>query len=183
MRDLAGRRAAATAAAAGDTSQSQSQTSDSSAGSAAVVSRPRPGTAGVGADGRRVPPPQQGPLSPRRTAELAARGPGSASRGKGASREGSDGAPSMGSSFSDLDGESLFLFLVWGLVLVLEGKKMVVANHVCVCCVDASVTQSALEEALASRMQDGTIGSRMSVIGGTIGQAIRSRYLPKPNRQ
>lgn len=39
---------------------------------------------------------------------------------------------------------------------------------------DASVTQSALEEALASRMQDGTIGSRMS----TIGQAIRSRYLP-----
>lgn len=48
---------------------------------------------------------------------------------------------------------------------------------------DASVTQSALEEALASRMQDGTIGSRMSVIGGTIGQAIRSRYLPNPNRQ
>lgn len=39
---------------------------------------------------------------------------------------------------------------------------------------DASVTQSALEEALASRMQDGTIGSRMSMIG----QAIRSRYLP-----
>lgn len=49
--------------------------------------------------------------------------------------------------------------------------------------VDASVTQSALEEALASRMQDGTIGSRMSVIGGTIGHAFRSRYLPKPNRQ
>ncbi|KAK4177043.1 hypothetical protein QBC36DRAFT_327977 [Triangularia setosa] len=40
---------------------------------------------------------------------------------------------------------------------------------------DASVTQSALEEALASRMQDGTIGSRMSVIG----HAIKSRYLPK----
>lgn len=42
---------------------------------------------------------------------------------------------------------------------------------------DASVTQSALEEALASRMQDGTgtIGSRMS----TFSQAIRSRYLPK----
>ncbi|KAH6855195.1 hypothetical protein B0I37DRAFT_411206 [Chaetomium sp. MPI-CAGE-AT-0009] len=48
---------------------------------------------------------------------------------------------------------------------------------------DASVTQSALEEALASRMQDGTIGSRMSVIGGTIGHAFRSRYSPKPNRQ
>lgn len=43
---------------------------------------------------------------------------------------------------------------------------------------DASVTQSALEEALASKMQDGgTIGSRMS----TISQAIRSRYLPKTN--
>jgi hypothetical protein len=53
-----------------------------------------------------------------------------------------------------------------------------VANDV----IDASVTQSALEEALASRMQDGTIGSRMSVIGGTIGQAIRSRYLPKSDR-
>lgn len=39
-----------------------------------------------------------GPLSPRRTAELAGRSPG-----KG--REGSDGTPSMGSSFSDLDGE------------------------------------------------------------------------------
>jgi hypothetical protein len=90
----------------------------------------------------------------------------------------------MGSSFSDLDGESLFFFFFsFGLMLVLGGKKMVVANYVCVWCVDASVTQSALEEALASRMQDGTIGSRMSVIGGTIGQAIRSRYLPKPNRQ
>ena len=46
---------------------------------------------------------------------------------------------------------------------------------------DASVTQSAMEEALASKMQDGTIGSRMS----TLGQAIRSRYLPtnNPNRQ
>ena len=45
---------------------------------------------------------------------------------------------------------------------------------------DASVTQSAMEEALASKMQDGTIGSRMS----TLGQAIRSRYLPThPNRQ
>jgi hypothetical protein len=46
---------------------------------------------------------------------------------------------------------------------------------------DASVTQSALEEALASRMQDGggTIGSRMS----TFGAAIRSRYLPKGNQE
>ncbi|KAK3393046.1 hypothetical protein B0H63DRAFT_457235 [Podospora didyma] len=119
----------------GDTSkdQHQSQTSDSSASSAAMVPRRHPSD--------RKPP---GPLSPRRTAELAGRDP--SGKGRVMSREGSDGAPSMGSSFSDLD--------------------------------DASVTQSALEEALASRMQDGTIGSRMS----TIGQAIRSRYLPKTNQ-
>ncbi|KAM7208915.1 autophagy-related protein 29 [Naviculisporaceae sp. PSN 640] len=104
-----------------------SQTSDSSTSSAAMVRRPT--------GDRKIP----GPLSPRRTAELAGRSP---SGNKGKSREGSDGTPSMGSSFSDLD--------------------------------DASVTQSALEEALASRMQDGTIGSRMS----TLGHAIRSRYLP-----
>lgn len=56
-------------------------------------------------------------------------------------KEGSDGAPSMGSSFSDLD--------------------------------DASVTQSALEEALANEMRHGGVASRMS----TISQALRSRYL------
>ncbi|KAI9640456.1 hypothetical protein NHQ30_011202 [Ciborinia camelliae] len=39
---------------------------------------------------------------------------------------------------------------------------------------DASVTQSALEEALASNMQAGGMASRM---GGTISQAFRSRYL------
>ncbi|KAK0723885.1 hypothetical protein B0T21DRAFT_414242 [Apiosordaria backusii] len=124
-----------------------SQTSDSSASSAAIVHHP--GTALV-AGGGRYPAGGagggvggqghiHGTLSPRsRTAELR-------DKGKGVSREGSDGTgtPSMGSSFSDLD--------------------------------DASVTQSALEEALASRMQDGTIGSRMSVIG----HAIKSRYLPK----
>ncbi|EQB59247.1 hypothetical protein CGLO_00402 [Colletotrichum gloeosporioides Cg-14] len=43
---------------------------------------------------------------------------------------------------------------------------------------DASVTQSALEEALASKMQDGAIGSRFS-----ISQAFRSRYMPKPGQQ
>jgi hypothetical protein len=46
-----------------------------------------------------------GPLSPRRTAELAGRSPGSKNRGY--SREGSDGTPSMGSSYSDLDGKFL----------------------------------------------------------------------------
>lgn len=56
-------------------------------------------------------------------------------------KEGSEGTPSMGSSFSDLD--------------------------------DASVTQSALEEALANEMNRGGVASRMS----TISQALRSRYL------
>ena len=56
-------------------------------------------------------------------------------------REGSEGTPSMGSSFSDLD--------------------------------DASVTQSALEEALANEMNHGGVASRMS----SISQALRSRYL------
>ena len=58
-----------------------------------------------------------------------------------AKEAGSDGTPSMGSSFSDLD--------------------------------DASVTQSALEEALAGEMQHGGMASRMS----TISQALRSRIL------
>lgn len=70
-----------------------SQTSDSSTSSAAMVSRNPSG------GGERKP---GGPLSPRRTAELAGRSP--AGKGKGISREGSDGTPSMGSSFSDLDG-------------------------------------------------------------------------------
>ncbi|KAK1983089.1 hypothetical protein LZ30DRAFT_715603 [Colletotrichum cereale] len=109
-----------------------SETSDSSTSSPAMVSR-GPST------GDRRP---AGPLSPRRPAELAGKSP---SR-KGYSRDGSDGTPSMGSSFSDLD--------------------------------DASVTQSALEEALASKMQDGAMGSRFS-----ISQAFRSRYMPKPGQQ
>lgn len=68
----------------------RSQTSDSSASSAAFVSKRSLGD-------RRQP---SGPLSPRRTAEL---------KGKGYSREGSDGAPSMGSSYSDLDGKFMFV--------------------------------------------------------------------------
>lgn len=70
----------------------QSQTSDSSAGSAAMLKRP--------SKPREQKAP--GPLSPRRTAELAGRSP--IGKGKAGSREGSDGTPSMGSSFSDLDG-------------------------------------------------------------------------------
>lgn len=70
-----------------------SQTSDSSAGSAAPYPRGHSGSKGA----------PSGPLSPRRTMELAGRSP--AGKGKGYSRD-SDGTPSMGSSFSDLDGES-----------------------------------------------------------------------------
>lgn len=81
----------------------------------------------------------------------------------------------MGSSFSDLDGKIVLYFSPRDLVftLMLTGKLTLMIA-------DASVTQSALEEALASRMQDGgTIGSRMST---TISNAFKSRYLPKTNR-
>ncbi|KUJ14221.1 uncharacterized protein LY89DRAFT_620563 [Mollisia scopiformis] len=108
----------------------QSATSDSSASSTPATKRPGP----LHGLHRQRP---TGPLSPKRTAELAGRSPGM----KGKGRDGSEGSPSMGSSFSDLD--------------------------------DASVTQSALEEALASNMQAGGMASRMS----TISQALRSKYL------
>ncbi|KAJ8128437.1 hypothetical protein O1611_g5197 [Lasiodiplodia mahajangana] len=106
-----------------------SQTSDSSA-SSVLVSR---GTIDK----------RSGPLSPRRTMELAGRSPGG--RSKGYSRD-SDGTPSMGSSFSDLD--------------------------------DASVTQSALEEALASRMQD---GGTISSLRGTFSNALPFRRTKPSN--
>ena len=74
-------------------------------------------------------PPQHNPLSTL------------SPRQRRIAKEGSEGTPSMGSSFSDLD--------------------------------DASVTQSALEEAYANDMTHGSVASRMS----TISQALRSRYL------
>lgn len=83
-----------------------------------------------------------GPLSPRRTAELAGKSPS----GK-ASREGSDGTPSMGSSFSDLDGTYMLSDIDLLRVLTILA--------------DASVTQSALEEVLASQMNGA--GSRFSI--------------------
>ncbi|XXH02674.1 hypothetical protein Hte_009056 [Hypoxylon texense] len=116
----------------------QSHTSDSSASSATTPLK------SVSSDQSRPGGSAAGPLSPRRTMELAGRSPAGSSKGKGVvySRD-SDGTPSMGSSYSDLD--------------------------------DTSVTQSALEEAFASKMQDGTIGS----LRGTISAAFRgSRYLP-----
>lgn len=80
----------------------QSQTSDSSASSVAAPPRARPETITRESSQRHR---MTGPLSPRRTAELAGRSP--ISKGKG--REGSDGTPSMGSSFSDLDGMFSFI--------------------------------------------------------------------------
>jgi hypothetical protein len=74
--------------------QQQSQTSDSSASSTAPTSRRPEPLQGLG---RQRP---TGPLSPKRTAQLS-----------GKRREGSDGTPSMGSSFSDLDGKLLFPLL------------------------------------------------------------------------
>ncbi|KAI9879211.1 MAG: hypothetical protein M1830_009212 [Pleopsidium flavum] len=109
--------------------RSQTTHSSASSGSSAAA-------AGTQVDGGQSQRPL-GPLSPRRAAELAALSP----RRRALAKEGSDGTPSMGSSFSDLD--------------------------------DASVTQSALEEALLSNMQHGGVASRMS----TISQALRSRYL------
>ncbi|KAK4609453.1 Autophagy-related protein 29 [Fulvia fulva] len=75
-----------------------------------------------------------GPLSPRHRAQLASMSPGS-------KRDGIEGTPSMGSSFSDLD--------------------------------DASVTQSALEDALMSNMRHqggSTMASRMSSLRDALGR-------------
>ncbi|KAG9983514.1 hypothetical protein KCU98_g6037, partial [Aureobasidium melanogenum] len=74
-------------------------------------------------------------LSPRHREELSKLGPR-------VRREGSEGTPSMGSSFSDLDA-------------------------------DASISQSAIEEAFMSHMQHGSTTSRMS----SISQALKSKYL------
>ncbi|KAG5962569.1 hypothetical protein E4U57_006946 [Claviceps arundinis] len=99
----------------------QSQTSEDSSTGSPVIAQQRQHSR----DAKQA----AGLLSPRRTAELA---------GKVLSREGSEGTPSMGSSFSDLD--------------------------------DASITQSALEEALASHMNRPGASSRFS-----ISQAFRRR--------
>ncbi|CAL5866044.1 uncharacterized protein PFLUO_LOCUS251 [Penicillium psychrofluorescens] len=90
----------------------------------------------------RRPSQAMGTLSPHPRGEAPRRSP---RKSTASGREASDGTPSMGSSFSDLDA-----------------------------LLDASVTQSALEEALMSNMQHGGMASRMS----TISQALRSKYLP-----
>ena len=75
-------------------SMEMSQDSDSSSSSATRSLSVTTGDSPVGQRQRPV-----GPFSPRRMTELSGR-----SSGKGKSRDGSDGTPSMGSSFSDLDG-------------------------------------------------------------------------------
>lgn len=82
-----------------------SQTSDSSASSAPATN------AGRRQMGRGLRNRPVGPLSPRRTAELAGQG------------KGSDGTPSMGSSFSDLDGAFFFAFRPLDLVLLSSPDK------------------------------------------------------------
>jgi hypothetical protein len=99
-----------------------------------------------------------GPIPGRRTAELAGKSPVGKAKEQGLGRE-SDGTPSMGSSFSDLDGEAVLCI----------SKLEVGADTI----IDASVTQSALEEALLSNMQHGGMASKMS----TFSQAFRSRYM------
>ncbi|GKZ62928.1 hypothetical protein AnigIFM49718_010657 [Aspergillus niger] len=123
------------------------ESSASSASSGVPVAHPQ-------SDRRRRLNQSGGPLSPRRTGELAHFSP---RQSMALRRDASDGTPSMGSSFSDLDGELLF----WAHDIILTPR------------LDASVTQSALEEALLSNIQHGGMASRMS----TISQAIRSRYL------
>ncbi|KAE8315577.1 hypothetical protein BDV41DRAFT_177901 [Aspergillus transmontanensis] len=103
------------------------ESSTSSVSSGAPVAVPQRGVNSI-----------QSPLSASRRGDLAHLSP---RRLNNSGRDVSDGTPSMGSSYSDLD--------------------------------DASVTQSALEEALLSNMQHGGMASRMS----TISQALRSRYL------
>lgn len=90
-----------------------------------------------------------GPMSPHQPATLEAAGLSPCRR---PGKEGSDGTPSMGSSFSDLD--------------------------------DASVTQSALEEALMSNMRNngGGNASVASRVSG-LSQALRSRYFDVQGRR
>ncbi|KEQ74443.1 hypothetical protein M436DRAFT_62834 [Aureobasidium namibiae CBS 147.97] len=114
---------------------------DSSASSASSAAAPSQPTTNVGkhresnrGDYTRASPASA--LSPRHRSELSKLSPR-------VRKDGSEGTPSMGSSFSDLD--------------------------------DASISQSAIEEAFMSHMQhgSGSTTSRMS----SISQALRSKYL------
>ncbi|KAK4543438.1 hypothetical protein LTR36_005581 [Oleoguttula mirabilis] len=106
----------------------------SSASSAAHQAPPSSSESAVSNQQDRPP----GPISPRHRAQLA-----NASLSPRSRKDGSEGSPSMGSSFSDLD--------------------------------DASVTQSALEDALLSNMQHGNLSSMGSIASrvGRIGDVLR----------
>lgn len=101
------------------TRENSTTTTESSASSASMHRQPSTDTDN--------PTSRPGPLSPRHRAQLASMSP----RYR---KDGSEGSPSMGSSFSDLD--------------------------------DASVTQSALEDAVMSNMRMQGTGSYGSSIGG-----------------
>ncbi|KAK4969826.1 hypothetical protein LTR66_011666 [Elasticomyces elasticus] len=106
--------------------------SSASSTSSAATSAPSAHDGGTRYQRRQGVPP--GALNPKHRAELARLSPRQR-------KDGSDGSPSMGSSFSDLD--------------------------------DASISRSALEEALLSDLQHESVASKVS----TISQALRSRYL------
>lgn len=101
---------------------SATATTESSASSASSAKQRRASSDTASGNDQRPP----GPLSPRHRAQLASVSPR-------ARKDGSEGTPSMGSSFSDLD--------------------------------DASVTQSALEEALLSNMRQGGNGYGSTTVG------------------
>lgn len=121
----------------------QTTSLDSSASSGVAVGSPRTG-----------PQREAGPFSPQRVSGLSR----PSHRRPASANQSSEETKSMGSSFSDLDGEFLGLPQQPGALTVFP---------------DASVTQSALEEALLSGMQHGGMASRVS----TISQVLRSRYL------
>ncbi|KAI5241832.1 hypothetical protein E4T43_05209 [Aureobasidium subglaciale] len=87
-------------------------------------------------------------LSPRQREELSKLSPR-------VRKEGSEGTPSMGSSFSDLDGNTI--------ARNYDGARMLIEGQML----------SAIEEAFMSHIQHGSTTSRMS----SISQALRSKYL------
>jgi hypothetical protein len=133
--------------------QTSSLTSSASSGGATGISQ---------MEGARRPVRPSAPLVGQRPSGLNRLSPQQPASGKESSEE----TPSMGSSFSDLDGRHPFLHLYY------QTSNLCFMANGCILYIDASVTQSALEEALLSNMQQG-MASRMS----TISQALRSRYL------
>ncbi|KAF2265307.1 hypothetical protein CC78DRAFT_579446 [Lojkania enalia] len=121
-------------------SSSARHTLETSRGKERVISKPPTdkgidASSSIASSASDIPKPSPlGPFSPHHRSDVIKNSPHRA--GLKPKREGSEGTPSMGSSFSDLD--------------------------------DASITQSALEEALLSNIQHG----RMSTLS-----QLRSRYL------